>query len=197
MKYVKKTYHRNLIERELKNNAHLIKGSILDIGSKDRKYDHLFSGKVTACDIKPDREKDIIEENVISLSFDNKSFDACLCLEVLEYLDVNDFKKALMEIRRVTKGMCLITLPFCYKDHEDKLRVTFSYLESILKEMNIDYEIKKIGNRFTSSYDVTRYSFLKNRLVFPLLLLKFLLIKIFSLDKKQDDFYSGLFIKLL
>ncbi len=197
LNHIRKTYHRNILEEFLKKEASLIEGSVLDVGSQKRKYDHLFSGKVFACDINADEKLNIEKQNVVSLSYQDNAFDNVICLEVLEYLEVYDFKKALSELKRVAKKSCLITIPFYYKDHKDNFRVTFSYLEKILNDMNVSYEIKKIGNRFTSSYDATRYSFLERRIVFPVLLFKFVMIKLFSLHKIEDDFYSGLFIKVL
>jgi|GEM_PF-2722837 len=200
LSHIKKTYHRNLLEKKIKENAFLIKEDILDIGSQQRKYDSWFKGKVTACDINPKEELGIEKQNICSMSYPNSCFDSIICFEVLQYLGLEEVKRALFEIKRVLKngGCALLSLPFYYKDHKDNLRMTKSYLEKILKDIGFnEIEVQKIGNKHTSCYDISRYAFWEKRYynLFPIFF-KYVLIKVFRLEKKEDDYYSGLFIKL-
>ena len=61
-----------------------------------------------------------------------------------------------------------------------------------------EFKIIKLGNKYTSIYDIIRFSKLtkkSNKLrnfTFNLLMyVLYLFIKIFSLENKQDSFYSG------
>lgn len=49
------------------------------------------------------------KENVYKLSFKDNSFDLVTCLEVLEHLD--DYEKALLEIKRVAKKYVILSVP--------------------------------------------------------------------------------------
>jgi len=48
---------------------------------------------------------------VLSIPFLSESFDIATCFEVLEHLPYSDFKKALKEIRRVSKKHVILSLP--------------------------------------------------------------------------------------
>jgi ubiquinone/menaquinone biosynthesis C-methylase UbiE len=50
------------------------------------------------------------EGDIYSLPFENKSFDLIICLEVLEHLRFPE--KALLEIKRVSSGSCLFSVPY-------------------------------------------------------------------------------------
>lgn len=49
--------------------------------------------------------------SVLSIPFASESFDIATCFEVLEHLPYSDFKKALEEIRRVSKKHVILSLP--------------------------------------------------------------------------------------
>jgi SAM-dependent methyltransferase len=66
--------------------------------------------EVKTADISPDLNPDKIA-SVTDLPFEDNSFDAVLACEVLEHIHFEDFKKALGEIRRVTKKFAVISLP--------------------------------------------------------------------------------------
>jgi SAM-dependent methyltransferase len=51
--------------------------------------------------------------NVVKMTFEDASIDTVVCMEVLEHLAANDFRRALNELRRVSRGDLLITVPFC------------------------------------------------------------------------------------
>jgi len=200
------SYHRNLLERYLFKFKNLISGEILDIGSKNRRYDSLFRGKITAIDINPKPDLNIIPGNITKLDFSPNRFDSIICLEVFEYLKPEDFKLAYHEIHKVLKqnGKVIITIPFYFGDHEDKLRYTYGFINDYLKESNLfKFQIFKFGNRYIAMYDMIRNSLIKRkskitRILSQILILApiYLVLKIFSLERKVDDFYSGLFLIL-
>jgi SAM-dependent methyltransferase len=51
--------------------------------------------------------------NVVEMTFEDASIDTVVCMEVLEHLGANDFRRALKELRRVNRGDLLISVPFC------------------------------------------------------------------------------------
>jgi ubiquinone/menaquinone biosynthesis C-methylase UbiE len=50
--------------------------------------------------------------NVADLQFDDGSFDAVICMEVLEHVNRPTFLAGLKEIRRVCRGQLIMTVPF-------------------------------------------------------------------------------------
>lgn len=201
---IKKSHHRHLLEKQLLKYKHLINGKILDIGSKTRRYDHLFQGEVVAIDINPDPKLNIIKGDLINLEFDSDSFDSVICIEVFEQLEPDEFKVGISEIIRVLKkkGKAIITIPFFMLDCRDNLRFTFVYLSNYLKQLNnINFRIIKIGNKYTAIYDALKNSLIQRKpnilkaiSLISLILIFYLILKIFSLEKKVDLFYSGCFI---
>ncbi|MBP8864208.1 MAG: class I SAM-dependent methyltransferase [Anaerolineae bacterium] len=57
------------------------------------------------------------QANAAALPFPDSSFDAVVCLEVLEHLPYPVFPSVLREINRVARNFVLITVPYC----EDRL----------------------------------------------------------------------------
>ncbi|OIO44704.1 MAG: hypothetical protein AUJ25_03455 [Parcubacteria group bacterium CG1_02_37_13] len=198
-----KTFHRLLLEKLLKQNSVLVKGKILDAGSGQRRYDHLFKGEIIACDLNPKPEIKVEKCDLCALPYQNEQFDSVLCLEVLEYLTIDTVKVALKEIKRVLRpgGLVLLSSPFFYKDHQDNLRLSAHYLASLFNEIGFsDVYVSKFGNKFTAYYDMMRYGYFKAKYLKPFYLLELALamlaIKLFCLENKQDDFYTGIMIKI-
>lgn len=202
--YISRTYHRNLLEKYLNKYSYLIKGDILDIGSKNRRYDHLFQGKITAIDINPKPELNIIYGNLTKINFEPHSFDSIICLEVFEYLEPEHFKLAFDEIYNVLKknGKAIISIPFYYGDHKDNIRFTYNFILNYIKQSNrFNFKLFKLGNKYTAIYDMINSKIRQNnskimqRLKqFSILYLYYLIIKLFSLENRVDEFYSGIFL---
>lgn len=200
--YINKTFHRILLEKLLLKNKDLISGKIIDIGSKNRRYDDLFSGEITATDLKANPDHEIIYGNIEEkLHFPDEYFDSLICIEVFEYLEKYDF--AISEIHRLLKknGRAIISIPFMYNDHQDKMRFTADFISQKFIDFS-DVKILKIGNGYTIIWDIIRKKILslKNKFIrrfcFLLILPLLVLIKLFSLEEKNDLFYSGIFIIL-
>ena len=49
---------------------------------------------------------------VTKLPFDDRSFDCVSCLEVIEHLTVEDYKKALTELTRIAKNTVIVGVPY-------------------------------------------------------------------------------------
>lgn len=200
--YLRKTLHRNMLEKRLQRNRHLVSGRILDIGSRDRRYDHIFEGDVVAIDIQEDPSKRIEFGDVqVGLPYADHSFDSVICIEVFEYLDKYD--AALTEIHRVMRpgAIAVISVPFIDNDHEDKLRFTKSFF---LSRMTLFETVAcyTIGNGYTVIWDILRKKALSVRprllaLAIILVLLPYLLlVRLFRIDQVEDGYYSGLFLVL-
>lgn len=201
-KYFSKTFHRILLEKLLKEKSSIIHGKILDIGSKNRRYDHLFDGEIVAIDLSTNEEKNVIFGNIEKgLGFDDESFDAVICIEVFEYIE--NYEKAIEEIFRLMKsgGKAIITVPFMYHEHGDKLRYTRVYMKNMFSRFK-EVGITNIGNGFVVIWDVLakKIRYINSRILryfLYLLILPYLIIlKLLKLEMKEDNYYSGLFIVL-
>jgi hypothetical protein len=87
--------------------------SVLIVGKGDGLVGRLlteYGMKVTTLDVTGDLQPDLIG-SVISIPTANRSFEAALCCQVLEHLPFSQFRTALREIRRVTRGTLILSLP--------------------------------------------------------------------------------------
>jgi len=208
--HYKYTMHRLLLEQLIQQHAARLTGAVLDIGSKNRRYDKLIPGTVTAIDIKANEKHAVIQGDIEQkLKFEDNSFDSVVCLEVFQY--ITKHQHALDEIHRLLKpgGSALISMPFMYHEHGDKMRLTHSYLisvpflyhehgdkmrlthsylESLLQQFG-HYEFTHIGNAWTVIWDILWKKVMlgKPRLVkllgYVMILPVLVLIKLFKCDK--------------
>jgi len=94
--------------------------SVLDVGCgngffinflrKTGRYKKLV-GLDTSAEALKFVETERVQGVIDSLPFKNNSFDLVTCLEVLEHLPEEDFKKGILELQRVSKKYILITVP--------------------------------------------------------------------------------------
>lgn len=89
---------------------------VLNIGGGTHRYKDFFPNQV-AIDIDPGRHPDVVGD-AHNLPFEDQSFDAVLCAEVLEHLI--DPMQAISEMRRVLKpgGRAIITTRFVFPVHD-------------------------------------------------------------------------------
>ncbi len=202
-KYIRNTMHRNILEDFLKKNSSLFKNKIIDIGSANRRYDHLFTSKITAVDIVENNKKDVVFGDLEKgLGFQDDSFSGALCIEVFEYLD--NYEKAIVELSRILEkdGTALVSMPFLYPQHGDNIRFTDDFISGKFKNYFSDVNMFHIGNGFTLIWDILRLKVFRlrprffGRVLFLFLLPYLGIMKLFRLDKKIDKFYSGLFFVL-
>ncbi len=197
--HIKFSPHRNYLENYLKKELPKLKGSVLDVGSSNRRYDYLLNQKPTAIDIKENKDKEVFFGDVNNLSFADKFFDNIICLEVFEYLKTP--QKAINEIYRVLKpnGVLILSCPFMYKTHQDYLRYTPDFWEEELLKSFSQKEIKVIGNFYTIVLDIIRGKIAKIKFkpVKYLLYLPYLLFVLFvplSKISKDSVYASGYLI---
>ncbi|MBU4242347.1 MAG: class I SAM-dependent methyltransferase [Nanoarchaeota archaeon] len=102
-----KKYRMRYVKRLLDSKSK----TLLDIGCQDLFLYHQINKKyqITLADIEP-KNKLIKKEDVLNLSFKDKSFDIVLCQEVLEH--VSNPVQAISELKRVATKQLIITLPY-------------------------------------------------------------------------------------
>lgn len=87
--------------------------SILEVGVGNKfvsLYLERFGREVTTVDILRGFNPSV-NSSVLNLPFKDNSFDVSLCCEVLEHLPFKNFKKSLLELKRVTASTTIISLP--------------------------------------------------------------------------------------
>jgi ubiquinone/menaquinone biosynthesis C-methylase UbiE len=94
--------------------------TVLDVGAGNGFFVNslkIYPGfvKIVGLDQSKEALKHVQTERVLgsisNLPFENSSFDLVTCLEVLEHLPQDDFKKGILELQRVSKKYILITVP--------------------------------------------------------------------------------------
>lgn len=197
LKDLKNSPHRNHLEKYLKKHLPKLSGSILDIGSKNRRYDFLMKQRPVAIDLIANKDADVESGDVCNLSFEDSSFENVVCLEVLEY--VHDPKKAINEIYRVLKneGTLILSTPFMYKFHGDRLRYTENFLKESLSDFK-SVEIFSVGNAYTVLLNILfgKIKHIKFSLFRYIALALYLPLTFFNSNKiyKGGGYNSGYFI---
>lgn len=195
---IKKSPHRTRLEKLIRATFPLLDGPILDIGSKNRRYDHLLKNTPTAIDIVENKEYNVIKGDILSLPFPENSFQSVLCIEVLEYIDQP--ARAVSEMVRVLQpgGTVVLSVPFLFKVHKDRLRYTAPYLQELF-EQSCDIKLfSAVGGWYTVLLTilwgkVKNISLLPIRYVCTIFLLPLFLFRI-PVTKKSKEYASGYFI---
>ena len=200
LNYLSKSPHRNQLEQYVKENLPKLRGNILDVGSKNRRYDYLMPSRPVAVDIVENKKKNVKYGDVHSLPFANNSFDSVVCLEVFEYTPTPT--KAISEIYRVLKkgGTLIFSVPFMYKYHEDYLRYTVKYLKRELFKGFPQCQTYRIGNAYTIILTIIRDKItrIESRFLriffFAFYSLLVLFIPLSKKLSKDENYASGFFI---
>lgn len=148
------------IRRELFRNIRLmapkLDGRLLDFGCGRKPYEHLFTvNEYIGIDMEQTgHEHKLSKIDVFydgkNIPFEDEYFDSVFCSEVFEH--VFNLDEVIIEIRRVlkTNGLMLITVPFCWNEHEapyDFGRYTSFGIRHVLEKHGFDViHLKKSGN---------------------------------------------------
>ena len=126
--------YRTQLELITEINPH----SILDIGVGRKLLEKLlpedirYTGLDFDFNLRPD-----VQGNIEFLPFKNKSFDLITCFEVLEHLPFDKIVFILKELKRVSRGKVLISLPYA------NLKFKFSSYLPIIHNIDIQWLIPK------------------------------------------------------
>lgn len=197
--HIKFTPHRNELEKHIRETLSKLNGPILDIGSKNRRYDYLLKTKPIAVDLVANPGKDVIFGDVQNLPFENDDFGSVICFEVLEY--VADVRLAASEMSRVLTpdGTAVLSVPFMTRSHGDKMRYTESFLQEVLGEHFSSVEIKKVGSPYSIILDVLhgmvkQTKFFLFRWLCTILYVPLLIFLPIARVSKDRNYVSGYFI---
>lgn len=209
--YFLATYHRKHLDNLLKKNLKRYRGTVLDIGGRDRGIFRSPKNSVRkwiTADIEPGRKPDIILDVAHMNAVEDESIDIVSALELFEH--VKEIDSGLNECWRVLKsgGSIIISAPFLYRLHADPSdyqRWTKDKWKEELKKHGFQVEEFEItGIFFTVWSDMTKT--LLNALPFGLKYLGFLLhplldflVALDSLDlvkkhKILGSYHGGYFI---
>jgi SAM-dependent methyltransferase len=145
--------------RAVQKYAPQMSGKILDFGCGSKPYEALFTNvsQYIGVDIdnNPGHNHDVLESKIdvfydgVTLPFVDGEFDGVFSTQVLEH--VPNIHRSLAEMNRVMKpgGALLLTLPFCWTEHEvpnDYRRLTVYGIKQVLNECGFEtLQIEKLG----------------------------------------------------
>lgn len=182
-KIIFQTSHRILLESLIKNNLNINKNEtpiIVDFGcGKPRYVEYKKNAKWHFFDKNPNHE-DVKFSEIFDIPI--SSADLFICIEVLQYLEINEMKLLLNEARRIigNKGIAIFTVPYLYpRNHNERLRLSNPNSYKYLLAEECKFHFQSFGNLSSMIHDIL-FDFidkLESRLI-----TKFLLILIFPLN---------------
>ena len=142
----------------LKRNAHLVRGPILEIGSKDYgntpDYRSIFSGKqYVGVDLEEGKGVDAVidvssdYETMIS-KLEIRKFNTIICFSVLEHC--RDLYKICQNIQRLLDdgGQLFVSVPFSWEYHkfpEDYWRFTPAGIKVLFSDLKFDDDLARMS----------------------------------------------------
>ena len=111
--------------------------TVLEIGIGNKTVSDYFKKQgleVKTLDINKNLNPDFVAD-VLNMPLDNNSFDAILCAEILEHLPFDNFEKALLELKRVSRKYLVLSLPHFGPP------IKFSFKIPFIKEIKIAFKI--------------------------------------------------------
>lgn len=199
-KFYALSLHRRLLEEKIRYFAQEVRGLVLDIGSKNRRYDSYFThaDNIIAIDTSPLRN-DVLKADVQMLPFEDVLFDTIVSFEVFEY--VPDTRKAFGEIARVLKknGIFMFSMPFLNPVHGDRVRYTEQGFAELLSDHFLIHEYCSLGGRNCLMWDIffekarNQYGNIAKSLLFPFLYFTKKLALLLDKREKNTRFAMGYF----
>lgn len=124
--------------------------SVLEIGMGNGTVSQYLKKQeinITTCDIDVDLCPDVVGD-IRNLPFDNNSFDAVLACQILEHIPFSDFKKALLELRRVSRGTVVVSLPYSHNYLEFFTKIVLPFWERQINfSVSLPFARKKLINK--------------------------------------------------
>lgn len=139
---MERSYRRRLLDADLERCAALLAGRVLEVGAGRAGRRGAFRPPPSSTWVTLDRAADVrphIRADAARLPFAEGSFDAVVCLEVLEY--VADPGAVMRELARVVRrgGGVVVSVPFGHRQDTatDRWRVTGSGLRALASEAGL------------------------------------------------------------
>lgn len=157
------SYRRRLLDELLEKYKHVYRGSVLDIGGRDRGWFQKPKDQVNEwlfADINDDYKPDFIADVTNMHNIENERFDVVNATELFEHVEFPE--KGLKECHRVLKpgGVCVISMPFLFPIHADPSdfqRWTKFKWENELKRAGFTIEaLEDMGRFFTVFGDMIK-----------------------------------------
>lgn len=148
--------HRKLLNHYLEELLSDLEGLILDIGSKDRRYDIMMkkARKIIAIDIVPNPQFDVMGCDARFLCFKDEIFDVIVSFETMDHILETEI--VLSEIKRVLKvnGTFIFSVPFIDPVKKEILRYTSEGWKIILEKFFKIEVIKTFGGRLPWMFEI-------------------------------------------
>ncbi|MDP1719367.1 MAG: methyltransferase domain-containing protein [bacterium] len=115
---------------------------VLEIGKGNGFYlDYMkkLGYQVTTCDFDKDLNPDVVAD-IRKLPFPDDSFDLVTAFEVLEHLPFADLELALGELKRVSRGRVIISLP--YRSTYFEMVLKFPFIRKIFRRAFLDFFLR-------------------------------------------------------
>ncbi len=190
--YLQSTFRRQILDKLQKKYAHLYKGTVLDIGGRDRGAFKKPKDKVEKwifADIEQKHNPDIVLDVADMQNIDTESINTISAIELFEH--VEKINQGITECYRVLKkeGKLIMSVPFLYPVHADPYdfqRWTITKWEKELKKAGFIIETTEITGRFFTVRNGMNKTLIQS-FPFGIRHLGYLLFPIFSLFNKLDN----------
>ena len=94
-------------------------GQFINAASRSEKFSRIHGIDITRHSKFLEPEEKSVEmtyESVVDMNFSDSEFENVTCMEVIEHLETEEMEKAISELRRVSKGRVIVTVPYCEKE---------------------------------------------------------------------------------
>ena len=115
---------------------------VLEIGKGNGFYSDYMKKlgyQVTTCDFDKDLNPDVVAD-IRKLPFPDNSFDLVTAFEVLEHLPFEELEVALSELKRVSNGKAIVSIP--YKSTYFEMVLKFPFIRTIFRRLFLDFHLR-------------------------------------------------------
>jgi len=105
--------------------------TVLEIGIGNKTVSNYLKQmrfQITTCDFDKNLQPDIVAD-IRNLPFKTNSFDTILACQILEHIPFEDVKKALSELKRVSKKNVIISIPYTRAYMENLFKIITPFFE--------------------------------------------------------------------
>lgn len=105
--------------------------NVLEIGVGNKTVSNYLKGRgieVVTCDFDAELDPDEVAD-IRKMPFADNSFDVVLACEILEHIPFEDFQIALSELKRVSAGTVIVSVPFSCAYNEIVLNISIPFIK--------------------------------------------------------------------